>query len=202
MSEWKVQNEIIYAPDGDDLDTFALKTKAEFGVIYTLLNRLRRLDAAAGDISDSEPYQLHADSTARRLYMRSDDNSRWIELGRLGESFFGITPGDIGAVENGGEITTIYGGLGVKKPTSGINTNALYYAFDEKRLYYWSGTAWEIMLSLNFADLSDYASYCLTRDEAAYSGAGKVLRLDAVTGKGNIDISGSAEKIVGKKQII
>ena len=103
MADWEVKNKISYAPTGDDIDIFSLKVRDELELIYRLLNRLRRLDASAGDINDTVAFQLHADTASGRLLIRDAQNQNWIELGKLGQSFFGITPEDIGAVKNTGK---------------------------------------------------------------------------------------------------
>ena len=57
MSEWKESAPIDYSPNGDDIDTFAQKTKGEFSAIYALLNLLRRSGAMAGlNDADTEAY--------------------------------------------------------------------------------------------------------------------------------------------------
>ena len=195
--EWEVKNEIDYSPKGDDIDTFSLKVKAEIEIIYKLLNKLRGLESTTGlNSKDTTAYQLKVDKVNRKLLMRDENNSEWIELGRIGEAYFGIKPEDISAVRNTGAIGTIYGGKEENKPAK-AKTNDLYYVFDEKRLYYWSGTSWELFLSLNFEDFTEYKNYCIARDEVAYNGKDKVLRLDKVTGKANVDITGSPDKLLG-----
>lgn len=195
MADWEVKNKISYAPTGDDIDIFSLKVRDELELIYRLLNRLRRLDASAGDINDTVAFQLHADTASGRLLIRDAENLNWIELGKLGQSFFGITPEDIGAVKNTGTIGAFYSGNAADLPTT-AGTHDIFYAFDEKRIYYYTGTTWEVFLSLNFADLYDYEKFCVARTEVDYSGKNKVLRLDKNTGKANVDIAGSPDKIL------
>ena len=107
----------------------------------------------------------------------------------ISEDFFGITPENIGAakklVGNKSEIPAT------------ADTYDFFYAVDEKKLYIFTGTGWAVALSLNFADFSNYADYCIARDEVDYSGKDKILLLDKNTGKANVDISGSAAKISG-----
>ena len=80
-------------------------------------------------------------------------------------------------------------------PTT-AGTHDIFYAFDEKRIYYHTGTSWQVFLSLNFADLYDYEKFCVARTEVAYGGKDKILRLDKNTGKANVDIAGSPDKIL------
>lgn len=150
-SEWRPQYRIDYSPHGDNLDRFVLKVRGELERIYHLLRRLRRLDASAGHLADTVPYQLHADTASRRLLIRDSKNEKWIELGKLDESFFGITPEDIGAVRNAG-IGAFYSGYAADLPKT-ANINDIFYSLDEKKIYFYSGTSWELLASLNSADL-------------------------------------------------
>ena len=193
MADWEVRNKIEYSHD--DIDRFSLKVIDELNLIYHLINRLRRLDASNGDIPDAVAFQLHADTASGRLLIRDAENQSWIELGKLGQRFFGITPEDIGAVKNTGTIGAFYSGNAADMPST-AGTHDIFYAFDEKRIYYYTGTTWAVFLSLNFADLYDYEKFCVARTEVAYSGKDKVLRLDKNTGKANVDIAGSPDKIL------
>lgn len=195
LADWEVRNKIDYSPNGDDVDRFSLKVRDELNLIYNLLNRLRKLDASAGEIQDTVAYQLHADTASGRLLIRSADNQSWFEVGKLGKSFLGITPEDIGAVRNTGTIGAFYSGNARDLPSS-ANTHDIFYAFDERRIYYYTGTSWEVFLSLNFADLYDYEKFCVARTEVDYSGKDKILRLDKNTGKANVDIAGSPDKLL------
>ena len=195
MADWEVKNKIVYSMSGDDIDRFSLKVIDELNLIYRLLNRLRRLDASAGDVGDTVAFQLHADTASGRLLIRDAENLNWIELGKLGQSFFGITPEDIGAVKNTGTIGAFYSGNAADLPTT-AGTHDIFYAFDEKRIYFYTGTTWEVFLSLNFADLYDYEKFCVARTEVDYSGKNKILRLDKNTGKANVDIAGSPDKLL------
>ncbi len=187
MSNWEVKNKIIYPED--DIDRFSLKTRDEFELIYNLLNRLRNFGATSGTTSNTIAFEPRIDSASGKLFIRNADNTGDILLGTISEDFFGITPENIGAakklVGNKSEIPAT------------ADTYDFYYAVDEKKLYIFTGTGWAVALSLNFADFSNYADYCIARDEVDYSGKDKILRLDKNTGKANVDISGSAEKISG-----
>lgn len=187
MSEWEVKNKIVYPED--TIDIFSLKIRDEFELIYKLLNRLRSFGAATGNISDTVAYQPYIDKASGKLLIRNENNSDWIELGSISESFLGIKPEDIGAAKK------LVGNKSAMPETA--ETYDIYFATDEKRGYYYSGTNWELFLSLNFEDFANYKNYCVARDEVDYFGKDKILRLDKNTGKGNIDITGSAEKIAG-----
>ena len=200
MTKWAVTNKIEYP--SDNIALFSQKTRDEFELIYNLLNRLRNLDASNGTPTDTEPYQLHIDKATSTLQARNADNSNWIELGKIGENYFGLTPENIGAVKNTGTIGAIYSGNDLLKPTSNITTYDLYFAFDSKKLYYWTGTTWELFLSLNFENLLNYADICVLKDEVGYNGNNKILRLDPVTGLANISIAGSSPQVDGKKFLV
>ena len=196
MAKWEVTNQIEYPTD-----TIALcsqKTRDEFILIYNLLNRLRNLDATNGTTTDTEPYQLHVDTSTNKLQMRNADNTSWIELGKIDENYFGLTPENISAVKNTGTVGAIYSGNDSTKPTNNLKAYDLYFAFDSKKLYYWTGTTWQLFLSLNFENLINYAQYCVLKSEVDYSGKNKILRLDATTGKANVSITGSAAQVDGK----
>ena len=194
MSKWEPRFPIEYSPRGDDIDTFAQKTKAELELIYNLLNVLRQNSPASGNLRDVEPYQFHVDTSNGKIFIRNAANTAWSVIGNVNEDYFGITARDIGAIENDGTIGKI--SAGTVKPTDSM-TGDMFYSYEERRLYYYTGTSWEIFLSLNFADLYDYERYCVARAEVDYSGSDKTPRLDRNTGKGNFDISGSADKILG-----
>ena len=140
LAEWEVRNKIDYSMNGDDIDIFSLKVRDELNLIYKLLNRLRKLDASAGEVGDTVAYQLHADTASGRLLIRDKENQSWLEIGKLGKAFLGITPEDIGAVKNTGTIGAFYSGNAADMPTS-AGTHDVFYAFDERRICYYSGTS-------------------------------------------------------------
>ena len=196
MAEWSENYLIDYSPTGDDIDTFSQKVKNETSRFYGLLSRLRKLDASAGlNVTDAEPYQWHVDITNGNLYTRNADNTDWVLKGNINQEYFGITAQSIGAATVSGNLGKLYAGVGTK-PTTGIETNDLFFAFDERRLYRWDGIDWVVFLSLQFKDLLDYERYCVLRNEVATSGAGKILQLDQETGKGNINITGSPDRLL------
>lgn len=201
MSEWSESNPIDYSPNGDDIDRFAQKTKAEFAAIYSLLNLLRRGGASAGlSDTDAEAYATHIDTTTGVIYMRDSENRNWLEMGRVAEHF-GLSSADVGAVKNGGGVGAFYLGTDVNKNSSKItaSTYDMYIAYDTCKFYIYYGGAWHVFLSLDFKDMLNAKDYVILRDEVGYSGNGKVLRLDEITGKANIDITGSPGKLLDKQ---
>lgn len=193
MSKWQPKFEIDYSPRGDTVDTFAQKTKAEIKLIYQILEALRGNFAASGDLADTEPFQFHVDTSSRKLLMRNSANENWNVIGNIDADYLGITAENIGAVKTDGTINKI--SAGTEKPAN-ASSGDIFYDFEQRRAYYYSGTAWNIFLSLNFEDLYDYERYCVARTEIG-NGKDKIPRLDKNTGKGNFDISGSAEKLLG-----
>lgn len=196
MAKWEPSFPIDYSPRGDDVDTFAQKTKSELEMIYSLLNVLRQNSPTSGDLRNTEPFQFHVDISSGKILIRNSANTNWSVIGNVDEDFLGITAKDIDAIANDGTIGKLSAGRSEDMPTD-AKTGDMFYNFEERRLYYYSGTGWEIFLSLNFADLYDYERYCVARAEVDYSGRDKIPRLDKSTGKGNFDISGSADKILG-----
>lgn len=199
LAEWNVRNPIDYSASGDDIDTAAQKVKAEFEIVYQLLNRLRKFDASIGaDVSDPIGYQLHINSSTGKLYIRNGQNTAWIELGDITAEYFGITAGKIGAIGKSEKMGKMYAGdANDTFPTEGIETHDLYFDYAKKIVYFYDGVAWQKLLSLNFEDMIDYERYCVAKSEVDYSGAGKILRLDSVTGRANVDISGSPLRLLG-----
>ena len=196
---WEVKNPIDYSASGDDVDTAAQKVKAEFEIVYQLLNRLRSNDATiSANVQDPAPYQLHVNTSNGTISIRNGSNTDWILLGKVDEHF-GINAEQIGAITREGVIGKIYSGTSLSDKPTTAQTYDLYYDMQNKRIYYYDGTAWQIFLSLQFMDISNYEEYCVLRSEVGYSGADKVLRLDKVTGKGNIDIAGSPDKLLGQQ---
>ena len=200
MTKWAVTNKIEYPTDNVAL--FSQKTRDEFELVYNLLNRLRNLDASNGTPTDVEPYQLHIDTATKKLQIRNAENTGFIELGKIDENYFGLTPENISAVKNTGTIGAIYSGNDSAKPTSNLKAYDLYFAFDSKKLYYWTGTTWQLFLSLNFENLLNYGDICVLKDEVGYNGNNKILRLDPVTGLANISIAGSTPQVDGKKFLV
>ena len=196
MSEWTIANPINYSANGDDVDQLTLKTKLTFEQIFQYLNQLKVTNAESGlNVTDDSAYQLRVNTQDNCLYIRDKNNASWICLGEIAENF-GITADAIGAMTNGGGVGKITLGLDADKPTSGNDTNDIYIARDTYTWYCWNGRTWLVILSLNFKDLLGYADYVVQKSEVGYNGANKVLRLDEETGKGNIDITGSPDRLL------
>lgn len=198
MADWKVTSPVDYSPNGDDVDRFAQKSIATFEEIFEHLNDLRRHGAKAGlDESNTSPYEIRIDTTTDTIYMRDAANKKWYRLGSVAE-FFGLTAKDIGAVENGGGMERLFLGNDADKPTD-AKTHDFYFAVDTRKLYVYEGSDWHILLSREFADMLNYEDYVVQKSEVSVKGAGKILRLDPETGKGDIDITGSADHMLGKE---
>ena len=198
MADWKVTNPADYSPNGDDVDRFAQKSIATFEEIFEHLNDLRRHGAKAGlDESNTSPYEIRIDTTTDTIYMRDAANKKWYRLGSVAE-FFGLTAKDIGAVENGGGMERLFLGNDADKPTD-AKTHDFYFAVDTRKLYVYEGSDWHILLSREFSDMLNYEDYIVPKSEVSVKGAGKILRLDPETGKGDIDITGSADHMLGKE---
>ena len=175
-AEWRPRYRADYSPHGDTLDMFARKVYAELETVYHLLNRLRKMDASAGDLADTVPYQLRVDTASGRLLIRDSKNQNWIELGKLDEKFFGIAPEDIGAVRNEG-VGAFYSGNAADLPKT-ADIDDIFYSLDEKKIYFYSGTSWELLASLNAEDLYGYNGVSLA--EVSDTGAAnKIVRLDS-----------------------
>ena len=203
MANWEMDsaNVIDYSPNGDDIDRFSLKVKNNFEHIFTLLQLLHSNGATAGLNNDATSYEIRVDSSTDAMYIRNYDNTDWVFLGEVKENF-GIKPETIGAVENGGGTGKLFTGTESAMadiPADSLETHDFYFAYDTTRLFTWTGTDWVIFLSRQFGDMLNYEKYCVAKAEVAYNGANKILRLDEETGKGNIDITGSPNRIWDKE---
>ena len=206
MAEWEPKYPVQITPTADRIAVGFDKVRNEIPIIYSLLNRLRRLDAGAGqDITDTAAYSLRVDTTLNRLLIRDAKNESWIDLGEIAENF-GITADSIGAVAQKGNTGGFYFGNSDVMPDpsdpeaiADLKTNDLFLSMNEKKIYRWTGSAWEVFLSLNFSDILNYEAYTITKDMVATSGKGKIVKLDPETGKGDFDITGSPEQLIGKQ---
>lgn len=194
--KWEEKFKIDYSPNGDDIDTFAQKMQAEIKLIYHLLNALRQNFPSSGDHKDTLPYQFHVDTSNGKFFIRNSADDGWSVIGEVDKDYLGITPANIGAVANDGTVRKFSSGNGENKPVD-ARTGDIYYDYEHRRAFYFTGTSWEVFLSLNFADLYDYEKYCVAKSEVDTNGKGKIPRLDPNTGKGNFDIAGSPAKILG-----
>ena len=198
MADWEVKNVIDYSPNGDDIDAFSQKVKAEEEVIYERLNRVRCNDASAGVIlSDAVPYQWHIDTSTEpaTIYMYDGQTNAWVRIGTVATAF-GLNTTDLGGITNEGGITTMQMGKEAEKPGT-AELRALYFAYDAKKIYMWSGTAWDIFLSLDYDDIIDREGSAVRQEDVAYSGANKIARFDS-DGKIEADITGSPARLVNR----
>lgn len=203
MAIWEIPNEqkIDYSPTGDDIDSFSQKVDYCLKEIFKTLQHIRA-NGATSTISDGDtnalPYEIRVDTSHERIYMRNSSNTAWILLGDVAD-YLGITPEKIQAIRNGGGINNISIGYDGAKPDVGNSTNDLYFSTDTTRLWRWNGTKWDLLLSRRFEDSVLYEAYCINRNELTQQGGisyrGKVLQLDNTTGKANIDITGSSERL-------
>ena len=72
---------VYYSSNGDDIDRFAQKTKAEFALIYHLLNALRQNFSCKSQPADTLPFQWYVDVLGGKIYMRNSKDDGWNVLG-------------------------------------------------------------------------------------------------------------------------
>ena len=105
--KWEPRFPLDISTNGDDIDRFAQKTKAEFELIYILLNALRQNFPLKSQPMDTLPFQFYVDVSGGKIYMRNSQDTGWNVLGNVDEDYFGITAENIGAVENDGTVVDI-----------------------------------------------------------------------------------------------
>lgn len=194
---WNVKNPIDYSASGDDIDSFSLKVKNELEVIYELLNRLRTSDAGSGtSVTDAVAYALRVDTSTNppTIYMRNGQNTGYVAIGKLAENM-GIDAASVGGVKTDG-FGKLSRGTEANLP-SNANSSDVYFATDTKRIYMYISGSWQVFASLNSEDLLNLSARVVTADEVATNGAGKIPRLDADSGAGDFDVTGSAGKMQG-----
>lgn len=203
MAVWEMlpKNEIKYGEE--TVASFNLKTIANFEHLFELIKLLHSGEgfAKSSDDSSAKAGDIKLEPINNGIYIRNAANTAWVLIGYVADNF-GITPEKINAVKNGGGIGTFYAGTEFEKNSknaSDFKTNDVWFATDSYRAYLWTGSAWVCFLSKNFSDMLDYEKYCVARKEVDYSGKDKILRLDRMTGKGNIDITGSPDRIFDKE---
>ena len=152
--KWETKYPIDYSSTGDSVDEFAQKTKAEFKLIYVLLNALRQNFPLKSEPSDTLPFQWYVDVSGRKIYMRNSKDDGWNVLGNIDEDYFGITAENIGAVASDGTVGKFSAG-NVKDIPSDANTNDIFFALDENKIYVYTGTSWR-----NFWVAWLYQKYC------------------------------------------
>ena len=202
MAEWEVKNVIDYSPNGDDIDTFSQKVKAEEEVIYERMNRVRKNDASAGvTIPDAVPYQFKIDTATEpaTVYIMDGQSNSWVKLGKVAPAW-GLDAEEFGGIANGGGMTTIAMGRDADKPES-AKLRALYCAYDSKKIYIYTGTAWEVYLSLDYDDIVDKEESAVSWDDVATSGANKIIKTNA-DGEIETNITGQAARMAGKKIVV
>ena len=153
--KWETRYPIEYAPNGDNIDRAIQKTKAEFELIYVLLNALRQNFPMRNEPNDTLPFQFYFDVAGKKIYIRNSKDDGWNVLGNIDEDYFGITAENIGAVANDGTVGKFSAGNVKDIPTS-AKTNDVYFALDENKIYVFTGMSWRVFMSLNFSDLNDY----------------------------------------------
>lgn len=194
-------NKIDYSPIGDDVDSFSQKVDRNLKQLFQLVNILHMSGTVSGlSEDDAVAGEMRANLPDNGLYIRSANNRQWIRLGDL-DTFLGITPEKISALRNGGNLGTFFAGTEAQmnlKKSSELAVNDIWFAIDTFRVYRWTGSAWQILISKQFEDILDYEEYCVAKEEVATKGAGKILRLDSA-GKANVDITGSPARIFDKE---
>ena len=197
MAEWKVNPVVLYAPDGDDIDSAWQKEIAQVEAIIGYLNRLRTGDAGSGlSVPDAVAYSIKIDTSTNpaTIYMRNAENNAYIKLGTL-EPHFGITGDDIGSVDAEGFGKMTFGKAEDRPSTA--NPKDLYWAYDEKKVYIWDNGGWDTMLSMDYKDIEHLDENVVLKTNIALSGPNKILLLDD-DGKANVDITGSPARINGQ----
>ena len=86
--KWETKYPIDYSSNGDSVDEFAQKTKAEFKLIYVLLNALRQNFPLKSEPSDTLPFQFWVDVSGGKIYMRNSKDDGWNVLGNIDEDYF------------------------------------------------------------------------------------------------------------------
>lgn len=207
MAVWAIPSDqvIDYSPNGDDVDSFSQKVKFCLENIFECLQHLHTNGAQAGLGGDTSPYEIRINTTDDCIYMRNGDDTDWILLGKVDENF-GITADSLKAVKNGGGVQRFLMGTEANMPTTGNNTNDLYFSPETSRIFRWTGKTWDKFLTRHFDELLDYEKWriplvvlsnVMTATGGA-AGAGKILQLDPQTGKANVDITGSPAKLNDK----
>lgn len=200
MAVWEIPSDQIidYSANGDDVDSFSQKVKFCIENLFECLRLLLSNGARAGLNDAAQPYEIRINTADNCIYMRNGSNTGWFLLGEVADHL-GLTPETLQAVRNGGGLGKFSLGSESAMPTTNNMTFDLYFAQDTSRLFIWTGSTWRKFLSLQFGDLLDYEKFCVSRAELASVGGaastGKILQLDPQTGKANVDITGSPEKL-------
>ena len=205
MAIWEIPEayQIDYSPNGDDVDSFSQKVDFCLKEIFNTLQYLHSGNATAGldtGGTTTVPYETRVNTSDRCIYIRNADNTDWILLGEVAK-YFGITPDKIGAVENGYGMGRLF--CGKKDEMSALVSlpvsNDFYFAHDEDKLYRYDGKSWNVFLSRQLKDIQGsegkFVSWDDVTDQGGKAAAGYVLKLDTKTGKANVDITGSPDRL-------
>ena len=195
---WEPAHPVVYSAASDEMVMTAWqKYIAECARLYTLLNRVRTMDAGAGTaVDDCVPYQLKVNTVTDELLVRQKDNSAWTTLGKLAEHF-GVTPEDIDAVRTSGGVVSWSAGRDADRPLAASTaTGTWYLATDQKKLYRMGASDWDLVFSLDVRNLMNYDTLVLQTEVSTVAGAAKIPRADA-DGKLTFDTTGSAAKVAG-----
>ena len=126
--KWEEKFPIDY--DHDDIDKVVQKTKAEFKLIYFLLNALRQNFPMKHEPNDTLPFQWYIDIERKKIFVRNSRDDDWNVLGEIDKDYFGITAENIGAVENDGTLGKFSAGnVSDLPPNKNATTNDVFFAF-------------------------------------------------------------------------
>lgn len=190
---------LAYRVNGDTLDTFGQKYNEEIPRIFQFLNDIREHKTTGTETVEPVAGEIKLEDG--KLYIRNEDNTEWVTLGKL-ESHFGLTATDVGAVKNAGTMGSLAIGTLAERPEN-ANTNDLYFATDTKELYAYLSDAWQLFCTLNLMKLTGYDTFTATlvkQDETTDTGGieAKLARTNA-DGKLAFDITGDAGTLGGAK---
>lgn len=199
MARMEPKNLLAYRVNGDTLDMFGQKYNEEVLRIFQFLNDIREHKTTGTETIEPVAGELKMEDG--KLYIRNEDNTEWVTLGKIA-AHFGLTAADVGAVENTGTMGALSIGTLAERPEN-ANTNDLYFATDTKELYAYLTGAWQLFCTLNLMKLTGYEAFTATlvkQDETAAEGgaADKLARTNA-DGKLAFDITGDAGTLEGTK---
>ena len=188
---------LAYRVNGDTLDTFGQKYNEEILRIFQFLNDIREHKTTGTETIEPVAGEIKLEDG--KLYIRNEDNTEWVTLGKI-EAHFGLTAADVGAVKNGGSMGSLSIGTLLERPKN-ANTNDMYFATDTKELYVYLSDAWQLFCTLNLMKLTGYEEFTSTlvkQDETATAGgtAAKLARTNE-DGKLAFDITGDAGTLSG-----
>lgn len=187
MAKLTEKNVLDYRSGGDTIDDFAQKYMKEIKRLYDILNDLR--EHKESELPEAYAVKVEGD----KLYIRNGANSTWLELCAVAP-FGGLKTATVGMLASGTESA---------RPAAG-GAYDIYFALDTKRLFIWTGGAWQLLYSLNAGDLAGAEDLVRkSADVIAPSGVdvvtagGKLVRTNEV-GVLPVNISGTANKVGGQ----